>query len=130
MSIRIHVVVATLVLLGAGCGSAEGEACCVPEAGVKTRICHPTEARRVIDVDSCGNEVGGGLTCGGKYIWMPFESGANCGCPLVEPKVLVCHIKGAQKADEETTLGYLTTCNEVMPEAIETCLPGERCWQA
>lgn len=130
MSIRIHLGAAFLVLLGTACGSAEGEAGCVPEAGVKTRICHPTEPRRIIDVDSCGNEVGGGLTCGSKYICMPYDDGPNCGCPLVEPKVLVCHPKGAQKADEETTLGYLTTCDEVMPEVIETCLPGERCWQA
>ncbi len=122
--------VSVALLVSTGCASGDGAdgAACTPEPDVKTTICHPTEARRVITVDSCGNEIGGGLTCGSKYICIDLGKGANCGCPLMEPPVLGCLSSPTPGNESPATLSRMTTCDEVMPDVAETCLPGEICW--
>ncbi len=120
---------AALFISSLACGSASEADPCTPDEGVVNTVCSE-DGRRVLRVDSCGDEAGSPLTCSADLSCVADSATeASCGCAPSDPPMYACYAEGAQKIDNPTEIGLVDACGYFVSETPEqTCMLGERCW--
>ena len=110
-----------------GGGTGGGGATCLPDGGV-TRVCSATNPLAIVNQDSCGGRTLVGNCASTAPCTVLADAGVGCVCPLGSNPQLKCHTAGAVSGPAETTLGLVNSCGMLLPEVVQTCLIGERCW--
>lgn len=99
----------------------------MPDGGV-ARVCSATNPLAIVNQDSCGGRTLVGNCASTSPCTVLADAGVGCVCPLGPNPRLKCHTAGAVSGPLETTLGLVNSCGMLLPEVVQRCLIGERCW--